>query len=36
MWRMNRLSEWFENELFLNIKPGKTKLLVFGRLAKIL
>ena len=27
---MNRLSEWFtENELLLNLKPGKTELLVF-------
>ena len=36
---MNRLPEWFtENELLLNLKPGKTELLVFGtnqRLAKI-
>ena len=36
---MNRLSEWFtENELLLNLKPGKTELLLFGtnqRLAKI-
>ena len=29
---MNRLSEWFtENKLLLNLKPGKTELLVFGR-----
>ena len=27
---MNRLSEWFtENKLLLNLKPGKTELLVF-------
>ena len=36
---MNRLSEWFtKNELLLNLKPGQTKLLVFGTnqwLAKI-
>ena len=36
---MNRLSEWFtENKLLLNLKPGKTELLVFcrnQRLAKI-
>ena len=35
---MNRLPEWFtENELLLNLKPGKTELLVFGtnKLAKI-
>ena len=36
---MNRLSEWFtENKLLLNLKPGKTELLLFGtnqRLAKI-
>ena len=36
---MDRLPEWFtENELLLNLKPGKTELLVFGtnqRLAKI-
>ena len=36
---MNRLSEWFtENKLLLNLKPGKTELLIFGRnqrLAKI-
>ena len=28
---INRFSEWFtENELLLNLKPGKTELLVFG------
>ena len=28
---MERLSEWFiENKLLLNLKPGKTELLVFG------
>ena len=36
---MNRLSEWFtESKLLLNLKPGKTELLVFcrnQRLAKI-
>ena len=35
----NRLSKWFiENELLLNLKPGKTESLVFGTnqlLAKI-
>ena len=31
---MNRLSEWFtENELLLNLKPGKTELLVFVQIS---